>query len=133
LNKFILTACGTFAAFAIAACGSSSPSTAANPAAESSTAPVFTSADGASICNDLNTWWQAANNEDMPRFDPTMEADEQEAQGTQLGDDLSTLDSDLQSENTDALLPGAPGDPGDMQILTQDCQAYGVTLTEPQP
>jgi hypothetical protein len=60
-----------------------------------------------------------------------MQADEQEAQGTQLGDDLSTLDNDLQSENSAAFDPGPPGDPQDMQILEQDCAAYGVTVSQP--
>jgi hypothetical protein len=67
----------------------------------------------------------------MPRFNATMQADEQEAQGTQLGSDLSTLDNDLQSENSAALDAGPPGDPQDMQILEQDCATYGVTVSQP--
>ncbi len=41
----------------------------------------------------------------MPRFDAPMQADEQQARGTQLGSDLSVLDTDLQSENAASLFP----------------------------
>jgi hypothetical protein len=127
--KFLLAAVMPVAALAVAACGSNSSSTPAHSAA--TTTPALTTAQGASICNDLQTWWNAVYNEDTPRFDGTMQADEQEAQRTQLGNDLSTLDNDLQSENSAAFDPGPPGDPQDMQILEQDCAAYGVTVSQP--
>ena len=131
MNKFPLAVLVLVAALAVGACGSSSSSSPAHPVAAASAPPALTSSQGASICNDLNAWWKVAYNEDMPRFDATMDADEQQAQGTQLGDDLSTLDNDLQSENSAALDPGPPGDPQDMQIIEQDCTAYGVTVSQP--
>ena len=66
----------------------------------------------------------------MPRFDSTLEADEALAQGTILGTGLATLDSDLQTINSDALLPQLPGQPSDPQALATDCQAYGVTIDQ---
>ncbi len=133
MTKLMVAVLVPVAALAIGGCGSSSPSTSSSaaPNRPTSAPPSLTAAQGARICNDLQAWWKIAWNEDMPRFDVEMLADEQQAQGTQLGDDLATLDSDLQAENTDALLPGPPGEPGDMQILAKDCAAYGVTESQP--
>jgi hypothetical protein len=64
----------------------------------------------------------------MPRFSTTLQTDEAQAQGTALGNDMTTLNDDLQSENTAALLPAPPGQPSDISSLSQDCNAYGVTL-----
>lgn len=116
-------------AVTLSACGSRSSNAPAHSAA--TTVPGLTTAQGVSICNDLQAWYNVAYTEDMPRFNATMQADEQEAQGTQLGSDLSTLDNDLQSENSAALDAGPPGDPQDMQILEQDCATYGVTVSQP--
>jgi hypothetical protein len=41
----------------------------------------------------------------MPRFNAELESDEQVAQGTQLGSDLTTLGNLLQTENIHAPLP----------------------------
>lgn len=128
-SKLAFAAIVPIAALAVAACGSSPASAPAHAAA--TTAPALSGTQGANICNDLQTWWNVAWNEYTPRFDATMQADEQEAQGTQLGADLSTLDNDLQTENGAAFDPGPPGDPQDMQILEQDCGAYGVTVSQP--
>jgi hypothetical protein len=43
-----------------------------HPAAN--TAPALTSVQGASICNDLQAWWNVAYNEDMPRFNEVFSA-----------------------------------------------------------
>jgi hypothetical protein len=88
----------------------------------------MTAAQGAQVCQDIQAWIPQANSQDMPRVNATLSADEVIAQGTSLGDDLVSLDQDLQSENSAALMPGPPGDPQDTQNLSQDCQAYGVTL-----
>ncbi len=45
-------------ALALAACGSNSSSAPAHPAAAAPAA--LTSAEGASICNDLQAWWKVA-------------------------------------------------------------------------
>lgn len=76
-------------------------------------------------------WLKKAENQDMPRFSSVMETDETEAQGTQLGDDLQTLDDDLQTLNSVALLPQVPGQPSDVQVLQTDCQGYGVAVKDP--
>jgi hypothetical protein len=127
----VVGAAATVAALA-AGCGSAANSTPpASPATPSAPAtPAFSSAQGAAICNDLNAWLVTAWNEGSPRFNAELESDEQLAQGTQLGTDLTDLDGDLQSENMDALLSGPPGDPTDIQNVAQDCTGYGVTITE---
>jgi hypothetical protein len=84
---------------------------------------------GAQICGDLQTWLDQAWNQDTPRFDDTMTTAESEAGTSQLGSDLSTLDADLQTSNSEPLLPGPPGDPSDLQLLQGDCKSYGVTVT----
>ncbi len=134
MTKLTITVLLPVAALVVSACGSSLPNTPSPAASSVTSAPAsssLTSAQAARICNDLQAWWKIAFNEDTPRFNATIQADEHQANGTQLGSDLTTLDNDLQTENTDALLPGPPGQPGDMQVLAQDCQAYGVTLSQP--
>jgi hypothetical protein len=118
----------------MAACGRASPVPASGtpaPVSTSSAVAALTYAQGQSICNDLNTWAQTAENQDMPRFNAQLEQDQAEAMSadSQLGTDLASFDDDLQSENSDALLPGPPGDEQPVQQLETDCQAYGVTFT----
>lgn len=84
---------------------------------------------GEGICYDLNTWAQTANNQDTPRFNAQLEADENEAAGSQLGEDLVDLDESLQAMNSAALDPGPPGDEQPVQEIESDCSAYGVTFT----
>lgn len=112
----------------LAACGSSTsqPTTPVR-----SKTPAFTASEGMSICNDVNSWLKTAENQDMPRFNATLESDESEAARTQLGSDLSSLDDDLQQMNSDALMPGPPGDPQPIQAVESDCKSYGVTITSP--
>ena len=83
--------------------------------------------------NDLDTWIAPAENQDQPRFDPTLEADETLAvnDGSALGNDLSTEDSDLQQDNSLALMSGIlDNDEGvsNTNALSSDCAGYGVTL-----
>lgn len=117
--------------FGAAACGSGTvlPQPPASPVPSPTAPPALTPAQGASVCNDLSTWLQTAQNEGMPRFDATMQQDEKTSQGSQLGTDLSNLDADLQSENSDALLAGPPGTPASIQEVAQDCAGYGVTIS----
>jgi hypothetical protein len=75
------------------------------------------------ICDDIQAWIPAANNAAPPRFNATLNADMNEAQGSQLGSDLAGLNSDLLTQNTLALQDSAS-----IPALSQDCQTYGVTL-----
>jgi hypothetical protein len=128
----------TAAASAITACGSSAPISTPTPfgsgtssATSAAAAQSFTSLTRAQvkeICTDLLAWSTAALAEDPPRFTPRLESDEQEAAGTKLGRDMSMLDSALQTDNSQALEPGPPGQPSDAQVLAQDCQSYGILI-----
>jgi hypothetical protein len=85
----------------LAACGGSS-----HPSAQaSSAAHTLSYGQGAKICNDL----MQAQNQDMPRFNSTLTADENLAVNDKsaLGNDLVTEDNDLQADNGLALIPGA--------------------------
>ena len=67
----------------------------------------------------------------MPRFSTQLEADESEAGNTPLGQDMTTLDNALQSENSLALISNnyvVTGSSDPITGLLQDCQSYGVTL-----
>jgi hypothetical protein len=132
LVALALTACGAGVGSTPTSGGSDTTPASSAPAApvSATTTPSFTLTEGADVCNDLNTWLQTVWNQNMPRFDATMESDEEDAQGTQLGTDLTSLDSDLQSENIIPLLAGPPGDPSDIQLVAQDCAGYGVTIAE---
>lgn len=130
----IMAISAAFTCLAAAAC--SSPKFNNTPIAASSPAPTaasasparLTEAQSAQICQDIQAWILGADNQDMPRFSTTLQTDEAQARGMALGYDMTSLDNDLQSENTDALLPTPPGQPSDISSLSQDCNAYGVTL-----
>ena len=94
------------------------------------TPPPLSFRQGARICADLNRWADRAASQPMPRFGVTMQADESEASGSQLGSDLATLDGDLQTENSAALLPGPPGYPTDESALKADCRVFGANFTD---
>jgi hypothetical protein len=133
MKRIVIAAMISAAALTATACGVSSSSSrpasqAASPSTVASSPAALTNAQGQQICNDLLAWVGTANNEDQPRFTPALQTDEQEASGTQLGQDLSALDDDLQTENTLPLLPGPPGQPSDWQVLASDCHQFGVTL-----
>jgi hypothetical protein len=121
------------AALTLTACASAATP---KPAA---TAPAgLTYAQGQSICNDLAAWLPGAYNADMPRFSQKLGTDETEAvtASSQLGTDLSNLDSNLQSINSVAFDPNPPGytgTPTGMAALNSDCAAYGVTLPSMSP
>lgn len=115
----------------LAACGASPNSPDPVAASSSVAAPAFTQAQGVAICHDFAAWLPVAFNQDEPRFSSQLQADESEAASTQLGSDLSTLDSDLQSINSDAFFPQQPGSPSDLQAIQNDCAAYGVTIKQP--
>jgi hypothetical protein len=120
-------------ALALAACGGAAPIAHPSSAPASAATSGLTSAQGTSTCNDIAAWIPQARNEDTPRFTSQLEADESQAQaaGAQLGQDMSTLDNSLQVENGNALLSvnyQVTGQPDPISGLSQDCQAYGVTL-----
>jgi hypothetical protein len=95
------------------------------------TSPVaagLTSAQEAQICGDLLAWSKVATNEDMPRFTQTLVNDVGEAGNSQLGTDMSSLESDLTQINSLALEPGPPGQPSSAQAVDYDCQHYGVSI-----
>ena len=120
----------------LAACGSSAPvthpsSAPASAIASSSAAAGLTSAQGKSICQDIAAWIPQANNADEPRFSAQLESDESEAGNAPLGQDMATLDTDLQTENSLALNSAnyeVTGEPDPITALSQDCNGYGVTL-----
>jgi hypothetical protein len=67
----------------------------------------------------------------MPRFSPQLESDESEAANTTLGQDMTTLDDNLQTENSLALNSAnyeVTDEPDPITGLSQDCNGYGVTL-----
>jgi hypothetical protein len=99
----------------------------------SASSAALTVSQGASICNDLNSWLVQAWNQGAPRFSATMTADESNAGSSNLGTDLQTLDSNLQSLNSAALMPSPPGysPPTGLGALQQDCTAYGVAVRQP--
>lgn len=113
----------------LSACGGSSQPVTHHSAA----APSLTDSQGATICNDLNAWIPQADNQDQPRFSSTLEADETLAtnDNSTLGNDLSTEDSDLQQDNSLALITGPIYNQegvSNTTALSSDCAAYGVTL-----
>jgi hypothetical protein len=121
-------------ALALAACGGTTHSTAQSApssAPASSAVPGLSSAQGKSVCQDIATWIPQADNQDMPRFSTQLETDESEAGNTPLGQDMTTLDDNLQSENGNALISNnyvVTGSPDPITGLSQDCNGYGVTL-----
>jgi uncharacterized protein YceK len=126
LRKLVLALVAT--AVLAAGCGSTATHHHSAPA---TTRLSFTNSEGAGICNDLNAWLLVAFKQDMPRFSATMRADESEASGTTIGTDLQTLDTDTQTENGLAFFPPGPGQPSDVNVLQQDCAAYGVKVYRP--
>jgi hypothetical protein len=78
-------------------------------------------------------WLVRAWNEGQPRFTGKMGLDETEAGNSNLGTDLQTLDANLQTLNSAALMPSPPGfSPATgLGALQQDCTAYGVNVHEP--
>ena len=114
----------------LTACRGSSPSSPApSLAAPASSSPSgITAAQGTKICQDLAAWSQVAQNEDQPRFTQTLTNDTTTAGDSQLGQDMTSMENDLQSENSLVLEPGPPGSPSDAQILAQDCSQYGVPI-----
>jgi hypothetical protein len=126
--KAISVAAGLAAAFILTACGGS----ASSPSVADSGAPAtLTASESASICNDVNAWLKAASNEDMPRLNATLLADESRAAGTQLGDDLASFGNDLSQMNSAAFDYGPPGDPQPVQAVVADCADHGVTISVP--
>jgi hypothetical protein len=132
ITRPITAALGITGVIFVTACGPGgappAPVAATSTAIPSVSTSGLTSAQGAAICGDIQAWIPAANNQDTPRFSAKLQQDETNAQGTALGTDMSTMDNDLQSENTAALLPAPPGQPSDISSLSADCQEYGVTL-----
>lgn len=132
MRNFVSAAAAAVAAVAtLTACGSSSsssspPSSLAAPASSSPSA--ITAAQGTKICQDLAAWSQVAQNEDQPRFTQTLTNDTTTAGDSQLGQDMTSMANDLQSENSLVLEPGPPGSSSDAQILAQDCSQYGVPI-----
>ena len=112
----------------LAGCGSSSTTLVAHHASASSQ-PSISAGEVTQICNDVNTWLQAAVNQDMPRFNAVLSADESKANGTVLGTDLANMDNDLQEVNSLALINGPPGQAMAIQAVAADCAPYGVTLS----
>jgi len=114
----------------LAACGGSTPAYSGHVATPRAT---LTCSQGASICHDLDVWLVQAWNEDQPRFTANMESGETEAGDTSLGTDLRTLDANLQTLNSNALMPSPPGcSPATgVGALQQDCTAYGINVHEP--
>lgn len=124
------------ATLALAGCGSASSSSSASTSSSSgapSSAPAsspagLTASQGAAICRDLLSWSKQAANEDQPRFTSTLIDDANEAGTTQLGNDMTSMENDLVSENSLVLEPGPPGMPSDAQMVDFDCQIYGVNI-----
>jgi hypothetical protein len=125
-----LTALSLAATLGLVACGATATHHRAHVSASSA---ALTVGQGASICNDLNSWLVQAWNQGAPRFSATMTADETNAGNSSLGTDLQTLDSNLQSLNSLALQPSPPGysPPTGLGALQQDCAAYGVAIRQP--
>lgn len=118
----------------LAGCGSGSPAPSTSTSTAASSTAAFTAQDGTQACNDLNAWLPGAMNVTQPRFNDALTADENAAQGTQLGDDLTTLDNNLQDLNGLALMPNPPGyagPPTGLAGLQQDCADYGVSIKMP--
>jgi len=118
---------------ALAACGGSAPASqpSASPSSAPSSSAALSNAQGKTICQDIAAWIPQANNEDMPRFTAQLEADESEAGNTPLGQDMTTLDESLQTENSLALNSvnyEVTGEADPITGLSQDCNGYGVTL-----
>jgi hypothetical protein len=103
----------------LAGCGSSSSKPTPKPHAS------LTAAQAAGICRDVTSWLVGASNLDKPRFNATLTADEQEAHGTALGQDLSNLDYRTKTEHLAALLSG---NSGAFDELAKVCAGHGVTL-----
>ena len=113
------------AALAIAGCGSPA---AHHHASASSEPAALTNAQGATICTELNSWAQTANNQDQPRLSTQLAKAGTAAAGTELGSDLVSFGDDLQTSNSLALEPGPPGDEQPVQMVEADCKTYGVTF-----
>jgi hypothetical protein len=83
-----------------------------------------------SICSNLGDWLLAAASQGQPRFTAQMNGDETEAAGTPLGDDLATLDANLQAYNSLALVPDPSAGTG-LDALQADCAQFGIPVTLP--
>ena len=118
-SRAVLTAPAALAALLMLAACSGSP--AATAAAKAAPIPR-----GPQICRDINNWIPMADSD--PVFDWELSKDEAVASKISLGADLLKFQEDLESNAFLALAPGPPGQPGDTQILSKDCRAYGVAL-----
>ena len=116
-------------ALLLAACGSAHKA-AAHHAPKA--APALSAAQGARICSDVAAWEPRAERQDNPRFTARLTADTARALAgrSRLGTDLEGLGSDLLAENGVALMPGAPGQPQNIQLVRSDCEGYGVTVPQ---
>jgi hypothetical protein len=133
IMKTTITVAVAAAAVLLPGCGSA-PVHHHHAAVASAAPAALTQSQGASICTDLKAWLPGAFNQDQPRFNAQLEADETRTQGTSLGTDLSNLDSNLQSLNGAAFFPSPPGytgTPTGLGSLQQDCAAYGVNIPSP--
>ena len=93
--RAFLALAAAWLAAGLAACGGSPNRPHLAAASSSAAAPTLTQAQGAAICRDFAARLPGAFNQDQPRFNSQLRADESQAAGTQLGNGLSTLDSDL--------------------------------------
>jgi hypothetical protein len=120
---------------AITACAAPSPRLAAiadaKRNAKSAAAPAgLSSAQGARICGDLNTWLAGAWHEPRPAFSSQLESDTTEAGYSGLGTDLMTLDWNLLNFKSRALKNSPPHyyPVTGLAALQHDCAGFGVTL-----
>ena len=90
----------------------------------------LSTAHGAKICDDLNSWLTGAWREAKPRFTGQMEFDEADAGYTALGNDLMTLDWNLVNFNSGALKNSPPNyyPVTGLAALEHDCAGYRVSI-----
>jgi hypothetical protein len=90
----------------------------------------LSTAHGAKICDDLNSWLTGAWREAKPRFTGQMEFDEADAGYTALGNDLMTLDWNLVNFNSGALKNSPPNyyPVTGLAALEHDCASYRVSI-----
>jgi hypothetical protein len=123
------------AAVAIAACAASASRPAATTDAKRAkpATPALSTAKGAKICDDLNSWLTVAWHLPRPRFTAQMESDESAAGYTALGSDLMTLDFNLVNFNAGALRNTPPNHypVTGLAALEHDCTGYGVSVQVP--
>jgi len=127
-TRIIVLAFSPVVILGLAACGGS----ALTHSAQTTMTPLaaLTDSQGASICNDLNTWLIQAMNEGQPRFTAKMESDQTEAGNTNLGADLETpqlKSSEPERRRSLSIAAGLLSATG-LGALQQDCTAYGVNV-----